>query len=136
MQVTVSVTGLREARMAIRRAGVEGRKILDRGVQEGASQYRDFIKRMRPVSARTTGYGVRGIPADKGWLKQQVFKRKLQMLAAGVYGGAEYDPYVQEGTRKMPARPYMEWALEDGGMKLIDMRIEQSIQELAAILLR
>jgi hypothetical protein len=135
MQINVSVRGLAEARRALRRAGVQGVRIMNGAIQDGARDYRDFLKRMRPVSARTTGYGVKGLPKDKGDLARQIQKRKLQMMAAGVYGGAEYDPFVQEGTKKMPARPYMEWGLEMGGQRVIEIQIERGVQRIADILL-
>jgi|CXWL01.1.fsa_nt_gi hypothetical protein len=135
MQVSVTVRGLKEARRALKRAGPEGTRILDLSIQESSAVFRDFIKRMRPVSAATTGYGVHGIPKDKGYLAQQVQKRRIQNLAAGVYGGAEYDPFIQLGTYKMPARPYMQWALDEGGRRLIDATIQKAVDKVAAILL-
>jgi len=73
---------------------------------------------MPDVSAKTTGYGAKGIPADTGRLKASISRRKLRLLGAEVYAGTNYSKIVHdEGNQKtgMPARPFFLWALEDFG---------------------
>jgi len=87
---------------------------LDQALQRSAQVWRDDTKKMPPVSASRTGYGAKGIPvAPKhgGTLRQMIQSRRVSSIAAEVFGGAQYTPFVHEGTSKMPARPFFEWSL-------------------------
>lgn len=89
-------------------------------VQRSAEALRDHTKKMRPVSAATTGYGTKGIPVDHGRLRQSIHKKQLSRLAAGVFPKVKYGAYVHDGTSKVPARPFFEWSLELGAQRQID----------------
>lgn len=103
-------------------------------VQKSAELLRDDTKRLPPVSAATSGYEAKGIPvAPKhgGFMRQNIEKAALAQLAAGVgTGRASYGPYVHDGTRKMPARPFFEFALEMGTEKEIDQMIDEAALSL------
>lgn len=105
-------------------------KAIDRAVQRGGELLRDFTKKMPPVSAKRTGYNARGIPVDTGRLRQSIQKRKLQQFAAGVAPGVKHGLYVHEGTDRMQARPYFDWALEMGAEKEIDALFVDSISPI------
>lgn len=135
IEVIVKVPSMDAARAGLK-SGIAGYPgILSGRIQRAGVVFRDHVKRMQPVSAKTTGYGVRGLPKDTGNLGRQIKARQIQMLAAGVAGWATYDPFVQLGTSKMPPRPYMQWALEDGGLKKIDEEIRGAVDWLHARLL-
>lgn len=100
--------------------GEKARTVFSRAVQEAAASYRDHTKRMAPVSASRTGYGAKGVPVDTGRLRQSIQSRNLALLAAGVGPRVNYGEFVHEGTRRMPARPFLQWSLESGAMDKID----------------
>lgn len=90
----------------------KAKRIYGMAVDRAAEALRDHTKNLRPVSAKTTGYGAKGIPVDHGHLRKTIRKKKLASLAAGVFpntgsgGKGDYGVYVHEGTSKMPARPF------------------------------
>lgn len=92
---------------------------VDRALVRAAGYTRDIVKQMPPVNAERTGYGAKGIPvAPKygGTLRGSISSRKVGLLAAEVFIGPaaqNYGMYVHDGTKKMPARPFGKWALED-----------------------
>ena len=108
----------------------ESVQAFDRTIQRGGEYLRDFTKKLKPVSAKTTGYGVKGIPVDKGQLRQSIQKRKVALMAAGVYPGAKHGVLVHEGTSRMQARPFFDWSLELGAEKAIDGMMEKTASQL------
>ncbi len=125
MEIEFIVSGVTIGKgMLLQRFGSKVIPAYEKGVDRAGSQYRDFIKRMRPVSAKTTGYGAKGIPVDTGRMRAAMKKRKIQQLAVGVGPKVNYGVYVHEGTSKMEARPFMEWALDLGARRMIDNELK------------
>jgi HK97 gp10 family phage protein len=108
------------------------KKVFGEAVKRSSEVLRDFTKKLPPVSAARTGYAAKGIPvAPKhgGTLRQSIQNRKLALLAAGVFPGANYGVHVHEGTSKMPARPFLDWALELGAEEMIDKIFEEAVSK-------
>lgn len=104
-------------------------KALDRSSQI----WRDETKKMDPVSAKTTGYGAKGIPVDTGRLRQSIQARRVSSVAAEVYTPVEYASTIVEGRGKMPPRPFFDWSLEFGAMEKISVAFaEEILHALAA----
>jgi HK97 gp10 family phage protein len=99
-----------------------------RAVDVGAQILRDDTKKMPAVSASRTGYDAKGIPVDTSRMRTSINKRKIALLAAGVRTNTKYGVFVHEGTKKMKARPFFEWALKDFGVqkKIDDLFAEAS----------
>lgn len=110
----------------LKRFPVKAQQVFGRAVMLAGSALRDNTKKLRPVSAKTTGYGVKGIPVDTGRLRQSILSRRLSLLAAGVIAPVKYASAVHQGTRKMPARPFFAWSLQLGGQKKIDAVFEKA----------
>lgn len=95
-------------------------------VQIAGQRYRDFVKQMQAVSAPRDGYSARGIPVASGNLRRSIRSRKISNLAAGVGIGKPAEKYghvIHDGSRrysKVRARPFFQWALDMGALKLID----------------
>lgn len=118
MQVTVKNAGLIEKQLLLFPEKAE--KVFSQAVQRSAEALRDDVKKLPPVSAKTTGYGAKGIPVDTGFLRQSIRKKNINKLAAGVSPKARYGAPVHDGTKHMQARPFFEWALELGSQEKID----------------
>jgi hypothetical protein len=100
MNVSISLTGLDQFTQKLRSFPTDGmRKI-------------DDTKLMPPVSAKTTGYDAIGMPVDTGLTRQMIVMADMGYLAAQVYAGTGYSGFIDQGTSKMPARPFFQWALE------------------------
>lgn len=100
-------------------------RVFDRAIQKAGSVYRDHTKRLKPVRGRNgSGYKAKGIPTDTGHMRRNIKKRKIQLMAAGVFTGkgtpAKYGFFVHEGTTRVPERPFFKWSLELGGLRKID----------------
>src|SRR5436190_1366340 len=115
--MTIQITGLED--LAKKLSPERMTQVLSRAVDRASQILRDDTKRMPPVSARTTGYGAIGIPVDTGLMRQQIQARKLQLLAADVIANTNYSRFVQDGTAKMPPRPFFQYALETGSTERI-----------------
>jgi hypothetical protein len=120
MRVFVRVNGLNDVQRNLALFPDLARKEYAEAVKRGGQTLADETKRMRPVSAKTTGYGAKGIPVDSGRLRQSIRSRSLSLLAAGVSPFVGHGIHVHEGTNKMPARHFFDWALELGAQKKID----------------
>jgi HK97 gp10 family phage protein len=94
--------------------------IFGKAVNRAAEKLRDFTKTMPPVSVARTGYDAKGIPVASGRMRQSVQKLNVSLLAAGVTARTKYAPFVHDGTGKMKARPFFDWALELGALEQID----------------
>src|SRR5262245_28584816 len=105
-------------------------RAFDRTVQRGAEFLRDYTKKLPPVCANTTGYDAKGIPVDKGQLRQSIQKRRLALMAAGVFPGTNHGVFVHEGTDRMKARPFFDWSLELGAEREIDGMMEETASQL------
>ena len=126
--ITVEIEGLNELIAAFDPDEFEKR--MDAGLWEAAEVLMNTVQGNMPdVSARTTGYGAKGIPVDTGRLKASIERRKVQLLAAEVYAGTDYSRYVHDGTEKVPARPFFQWALQDfGGIGKIEVVLSQHME--------
>jgi HK97 gp10 family phage protein len=104
---------------------------MDKAVQRAAEDMRDQTKLMPPVSAKTTGYDQPGIPVDSGRMRQSIQKKKVALLAADVVAPVNYSEFVHSGTRKMPARPFFRYLLENfNGLQRIDIIIRTTLENL------
>lgn len=59
-------------------------------------------------------------PWDTGWLSENIYSSKASRLGYKVISPAEYSVYVELGTRKMMAQPFMEPALKEEHPKLMN----------------
>jgi hypothetical protein len=116
--ISITPKGLDEVQRNLKRFPQLSGTHYANAVERGAQALRDTTKTMPPVSVARTGYDAKGIPvAPKygGSLRQSIRTRKIALLAAGVLPGVNYGLFVHEGTRRMQARPYFKFALEDFG---------------------
>jgi hypothetical protein len=105
-------------------------KALSRSIALSAQTLRDDTKKLPPVSARGTGYGAKGIPVDTGRMRQSIIARQISQFAAGVAAPVHYAKYVHDGTGKVPARPFFQYALEDfGTLKKIEIIFNEQISK-------
>lgn len=88
----------------------EARKFLSRGIAE----YNKIIMR-NPWRMGASGGGV---PTATKNLRD-THERKVEDWQAWIRPTAEYAPYVHEGTYKMGARPWLEYAQETGDRYII-----------------
>lgn len=58
-------------------------------------------------------------PWDTGWLSDNIYSMQASLLGYKVISPAEYSVYVELGTRKMIAQPFMELALKEEHPKLM-----------------
>lgn len=134
MKMTVQVKGLREAQRNLQRFPEVSKKHYGKAVLHGAQVLQNETQKMPPVNKERTGYAAKGIPvAPKygGTLRQSLTTHQIQQLAAGVYPAANYGIFVHEGTRKMPARQFFQWALEFfGAQKKIDDVIQDATDQI------
>jgi HK97 gp10 family phage protein len=100
-------------------------------IDRAAEYARDATKKIPPVSAKTTGYGIPGVPVDTGRMRQSIQKRKLSLLAAEVYAGTNYSKFVHDGTSKKPPQPFFEDMLTQfGGKEAIAGIVQSTLQKL------
>lgn len=119
MSVVVVISGLEKFQRMLDPSTFQA--AVSSGIDRSAQALADTAKRMPAVSAKTTGYGVKGIPVDTGRMRQSIQKRKLQLLAAEVVAPINYSGHVHEGTANMDPRPFFLWAYEDfGGMQEVE----------------
>lgn len=114
----------------------ESKAVYGKAVNRAMQEYERYVKQMPPVSARTTGYGNRrGMPTDTNDLRRSIKSKPMPQLgiAAGTYSKIGHAIPVHEGTKRMPARPFFEWALKMGADKIIHNVIEKASQTLPKI---
>lgn len=101
----------------------KAKKIYGDAIMDAGIKYRDFVKQMRPVSAPRDGYEAKGIPLATGNLRRSIRSRRIMALAVGIGIGIPSEKYgaaVHEGRgKKVPGRPFFQWALEMGAEKEI-----------------
>lgn len=103
-------------------------RILERGVQA----WRDNSKKLPPVSAKTTGYGEKGIPVDSGRLRQSIQSRRISSIAAEVYTPVKYASHVHDGTSRVPERPFFVWSFEFGTQVDLERIVTEEFSRIAA----
>lgn len=105
--------------------------VIDDAIGRAASVLRDEVKRMPPVSARTTGYAALGIPVNTGRLRQSIQARKLGTLEAVIFADTNYSLAVHEGSNGTPARPFFRWQLENfGGLQMLDILLRNAMERV------
>lgn len=124
MQIFVTIRGIDKIQNDLRKFPKKAKLIYGDAVQKAGLAFQRHTKTLPPVSAKTTGYDARGMPVDTGHLRRNIKKRRIQQLAAGVFGGAKYSKFVHQGTSKMRKRPFFQWSLELGGFRKIDAIIK------------
>ena len=79
----------------------------------------DKFIRSAENKGRRASSAKKGAPWDTGWLSENIYSSKASRLGYKVISPAEYSVYVELGTRKMMAQPYMEPALKEEYPKLM-----------------
>ena len=77
-------------------------------------------KELNRSSLRVERSAKKGAPWDTGWLSENIYSSKASRLGYKVISPAEYSVYVELGTRKMIAQPFMEPALKEEHPKLMN----------------
>lgn len=62
-------------------------------------------------------------PSKTGTLRRDINSR-VEGNAAYVGNAVKYSPFVHDGTSKMPARPYIQWGIEDSQSQLEQMMVD------------
>jgi len=115
---TIEISGLDSVARLL--SGPVQQQTYDRILDRSAQAWADETKKMPAVSARTTGYGAKGIPVDTGRLRQSIHAKRISSIAAGVVAPVQYASYIHGGTGNMPDRPFFEWALELGVLRRME----------------
>lgn len=106
---------------------------MDKAVNRAAEALRDETKRLPPVSGPRDGYSAKGIPVDTGRMRQAVQKRRIALLAAEVYVPVQYGIHVHEGTSRVPARPFLQWLVDDfGGKEIVDTIVTDALERITS----
>jgi len=116
--ILISVIGLDKIVGDIDSFPGDSARVYSKAVDDAAKLLVKGTKNMPPVSAATTGYGRKGMPVDTGALRGSIQKREIGLMASGVFAKADYSGFVHEGTSRMPARPFFQWALDFFGVQL------------------
>jgi len=69
-------------------------------------------ERMAQVGAEMMAYSRSIVPVRTGWLRSTIFFQITDQLEADFGAAADYALWVEIGTHRMPARPYISPALE------------------------
>jgi hypothetical protein len=81
------------------------------GEQIAADVERAVVAGINETLALCVGFSIPRAPIDTGFLRASAFVRPARRTASGVVGqwgySASYAAYVELGTVRMPARPYM-----------------------------
>ncbi len=126
MSVTLELTGFDKIASMLDPGRYD--RAIARVVDRGAQIWRDETKKMPAVSAKTTGYGAKGIPVDSGRLRQSIQARRVSAVAAEVYAPVQYASYVHDGTGVVPERPFFDFALELGATEKIGTMANDEFQ--------
>tara|TARA_Y100000310_G_scaffold304046_1_gene342861 strand:+ start:261 stop:623 length:363 start_codon:yes stop_codon:yes gene_type:complete len=116
--MSVKTTGQKEAEEMLKRYPRVAPRVMSTAIQKAGSVLRDRIKQNPQV------------PVDTGRMRASISKRRIQKLAAGVFVGVNYGKFVHEGTRRMSARPFIQWTLQGGGLKEIDKILKRAVNTL------
>jgi len=122
---TIEISGLDSIQKML--SGALQQQTFDRILDRCAQAWADETKKMPAVSAKTTGYGTKGIPVDTGRLRQSIHSKRISSIAAGVVAPVQYASYIHAGTGKMPDRPFFDWALELGGLRRMEGIVNEEI---------
>ncbi len=127
MTFVVSVVGLDNALQSL--DGSRFGAAVQRAVERSGQALRDDTKRLPPVSAKRTGYDARGIPVDSGRMRQSIQSRQITAIAAEIFAPVNYSGYVHDGTSRVPARPFFDWALEAGTAERIAQIFDKELSQ-------
>jgi hypothetical protein len=122
---TIEISGLDSVTRMLQ--GASQQNTYDRILDRCAQAWADETKKMPAVSAKTTGYGTKGIPVDTGRLRQSIHSRRISSIAAGVVAPVQYASFIHEGTGVMPDRPFFDWALELGGLRRMEGIVNEEL---------
>jgi HK97 gp10 family phage protein len=67
---------------------------------------------VKKAALKLEGEAKRLCPVDTGRLRNSIETQRIDRYTYGVGTGVEYAPYVEFGTRKMRAQPYLRPAME------------------------
>ena len=131
LDVRMTISGLDELRRTLSPSRLP--LAIDNGVTKAGQVTRDGVKLMPPVSAKTTGYGVEGIPVDTSRLRNSIDAQKVALFGSIVQPHVDYAEAVYFGRGKMPPRPFFEWFLKDfGGLQKIQDAMNEEIAKAVA----
>jgi len=105
MEIRVTVEGIEEA---LRRLD---RLVGEEALRAGLSQAAFFVEGQAKVKA----------PVDTGFLRSSIAVLSVSSREAVIGVGAEYGVYVEEGTGRMEAQPFMRPALENNRERIAGM---------------
>lgn len=125
MTVVVTANGLQQIQGILSNAKLV--RTLGKALSEASASARDMTKKLPAVSAKSTGYDARGIPVDTGRMRQSIQKKRMSLLAAGVFANANYSGFVHDGTSRVKDRPFFKWMLELGGRDKIQFILERHL---------
>jgi HK97 gp10 family phage protein len=128
--ISVTISGIDQFSIKLSKAVDNLTPTLDQAVQVAAQTLGDETKKLPPVSAKTTGYGVKGMPVDSGLTRQSIQVQKQKLLAADIVATTKYAKFVYWGTAKMPARPFFQYAYELGGGEKIKQIFQTYLSRL------
>lgn len=117
------IIGLKELRAAVMRNPQRVKFYTDEFLVQGMAVYRRIIQN-NPWRLNQSGGGV---PVDTKNLKQSHAVRIGNMTATigpGVNYPVKYSYYVHEGTRRMKARPWLDYAKEKGHPEIVRLSRE------------
>lgn len=75
---------------------------------------------VRTAAFAVEGYAKDIVPVDTGTLKNSIQTEHLEIAKAAIAPHTEYSAFVEYGTRKMKARPYMRPAAEKVAPQFFD----------------
>lgn len=98
------------AKMTIRFDGADA--LINKFKSQPAAIQREADAIVQNTALRVETRAKKTAPVDTGYLKQHIQAKKTGMLSAEVDSTANYSIYLEMGTRKMPAKPFMRPAMK------------------------
>ena len=98
------------AKMTIRFDGADA--LINKFKSQPAIIQREADAIVQNTALRVETRAKEAAPVDTGYLKQHIQAEKTGMLSAEVDSTANYSIYLEMGTRKMPAQPFMRPAMK------------------------
>jgi HK97 gp10 family phage protein len=103
------------------------------GLKELTAKLRS-IKGIRPQVVRpgadvAVHYAKKNAPVDTGYLRDSGFSRDAD-YGADIVFGAPYSAYVEMGTSRAPAQPYVRPAIDEHEGEIVDAIAEEAWREI------
>lgn len=131
--LSIQASGFDAIQMQLDQFPANATRELSSALLEAGNTLTTIIQQMPPVNS-LGGYGTLGIPvAPKygGTLRQSVHATQTGNLTVEVGPDTDYADFVYFGTSKMPARPFLQWALENfGGTQAIEEIMQRTVENL------